>query len=69
MDFIEDYRLVNALLKGTTPDMDVYDAAVLSAVSELSEQSISRGGAPVPFPDFTRGMWKTQRTLEVMKKA
>jgi hypothetical protein len=69
MDFIEDYRLVNSLLKGTAPDMDVYDAAVLSAVTELSEVSISRGGEPVPFPDFTRGMWKTPRTLEVMKPA
>ncbi len=69
MDFIEDYRLVQALLQGRTPDMDVYDAAVLSAVSELSGQSISKSGEPVPFPDFTRGMWKTPRTLEVMKKA
>lgn len=69
MDFIEDYRLVNALLQGRTPDMDVYDAAVLSAVSELSEQSITGGGTAVPFPDFTRGMWKTTRTLEVMKKS
>jgi len=68
MDFIEDYRLVKSLLKGDPPDMDVYDAAVISAVSELSEASISRGGEPVPFPDFTRGMWKTPRTLEVMKK-
>jgi predicted dehydrogenase len=69
MDFIEDYRLVNWLLKGLPPDMDVYDAAVLSAVSELSGESISSGGTPVPFPDFTRGMWKTPRQLEVMKKA
>jgi predicted dehydrogenase len=68
MDFIEDYRLINSLLKGTPPDMDVYDAAVLSAVSELSERSIASGGERVPFPDFTRGMWKTPRELEVMKK-
>jgi len=68
MDFIEDYRLVKSLLNGLPPDMDVYDAAVLSAVSELSAQSIHRSGEPVPFPDFTRGMWKTPRQLEVMKK-
>ena len=68
MDFIEDYRLVNSLLNGLPPDMDVYDAAVLSAVSELSEQSINRAGESVPFLDFTRGMWKTPRQLEVMKK-
>jgi predicted dehydrogenase len=68
MDFIEDYRLVRGLLKGLPPDMDVYDAAVLSAVTELSEQSIAGDSKPVIFPDFTRGMWKKARELEVMKK-
>lgn len=67
MDFIEDYRLIDALLNGREPDMDVYDAAALSAVSELSERSISSGGEPQPFPDFTRGMWKQSRELQVMK--
>jgi len=67
MDYIEDYRLINALLKGTEPDMDVYDAAVISAVTELSERSIAKNGKPMPFPDFTRGMWKQPRELQVMK--
>ncbi|MEI7980755.1 MAG: Gfo/Idh/MocA family oxidoreductase [Bacteroidota bacterium] len=67
MDFIEDYRMINALLKGTEPDMDVYDGVVMSAVTALSEQSISRQGKPVKFPDFTRGMWKKPRELQVMK--
>ncbi|MCX6169380.1 MAG: Gfo/Idh/MocA family oxidoreductase [Ignavibacteriales bacterium] len=66
MDFIEDYRLVNALLKGVEPDMDVYDAAVISAVCELSEKSIKQKGMPQKFPDFTRGMWKKKRELMVM---
>jgi len=66
MDFIEDYRLVNALLKGTEPDMDVYDAVVMSAVTELSEKSIAKQGRPMTFPDFTRGMWKKPRSLQVM---
>jgi predicted dehydrogenase len=66
MDYLEDYRLVNALLNGLEPDMDVYDAAVLSAVSELSERSIAAGSWPVQFPDFTRGMWKNKRDLPVM---
>ena len=68
MDFIEDYRLINALLRGAEPDMDVYDAAVLSAVSELSARSIERNGEPMKFPDFTRGMWKTPRALHVNEK-
>lgn len=67
MDFIEDYRLIQALRLGVQPDMDVYDAAALSAVTELSEQSIAGNGKPQRFPDFTRGMWKAPRTLRVME--
>ncbi len=67
MDFIEDYRLINALLKGETPDMDVYDAVAMSVVTPLSELSIAREGKPVKFPDFTRGMWKKPRELPVMR--
>ena len=57
MDFMEDYRLVECLRRGEPTDMNVYDAAALSAVCELSEISVARGSAPVPFPDFTRGKW------------
>jgi hypothetical protein len=66
MDFIEDYRLVDALRNGRAPDMDVYDAAMMSAVVELSGRSIARGSEPMPFPDFTRGGWRRNRTLPVM---
>jgi predicted dehydrogenase len=66
MDFIEDYRLVDALRAGRPPDSDVYDAAMLSAVVELSGRSIARGGEPLRFPDFTRGGWRKQRRLQVM---
>ncbi len=69
MDFIEDYRLVQALMKGTEPDMDVYDAVLMSAVRVLSEKSIAREGKTYKFPDFTRGMWKTPRELQVMQMA
>jgi predicted dehydrogenase len=69
MDYIEDYRLVNALLKGVEPDMDVYDGVLMSAVRVLSEQSIAKGGKTLKFPDFTRGMWKKQRELMVMQPA
>jgi len=43
--------------KGPTP-IDVYDSAVMTAIVELSEMSIKKN-APVPFPDFTKGKWKT----------
>ena len=37
--------------------IDVYDGALWSAISELSERSVAGGGVPVVFPDFTRGQW------------
>lgn len=66
MDFIEDFRLVRALKEGLEPDMDVYDAAMMSAVTELSGSSMAQGGEPENFPDFTRGEWKEERVLPVM---
>ena len=67
MDYIEDYRLIEALLKGRPMDMDVYDAAAWSAVVEMSERSVAQRGRSIDFPDFTRGGWKQPRELEVMK--
>jgi hypothetical protein len=58
MDFMEDYRLIKCLREGLPLDMNVYDAAALSAVCELSEISVANGSAPVEFPDFTRGRWR-----------
>jgi len=63
MDFLEDFRLVDALRKGRYPDMDVYDAAAWSAVSELSERSVANRSRPADFPDFTRGKWKTNAPI------
>ncbi|MBN2288604.1 MAG: Gfo/Idh/MocA family oxidoreductase [Candidatus Glassbacteria bacterium] len=63
MDYLEDYRLVDALRTGRYPDMDVYDAAAWSAVSALSERSVAEKSRPVDFPDFTRGMWKTNSPI------
>jgi hypothetical protein len=45
--------------KGPTP-LDVYDSAVMTAIVELSGISIEKN-APVPFPDFTKGKWKTNK--------
>lgn len=50
-------RLIDLFNKGLPMDMDVYDATVLSVVTELTEISISNGGVSVEFPDFTRGRW------------
>ncbi len=48
-------------VKGPTP-IDVYDSAVMSAIVELSGLSIAKN-APVPFPDFTKGKWQTNRNF------
>jgi predicted dehydrogenase len=65
MDYIEDYRLVTALRKGISPDIDVYDSVAWSVIIPLSEQSIKNGSAPMKFPDFTRGAWAKPRALGV----
>jgi len=56
-----DYMVLNdffkAVKKNKPAPIDVYDAAAWSAISALSEMSISRGNTPVDFPDFTRGQW------------
>jgi hypothetical protein len=67
MDFIEDYRMIECLLKGLPMDMDVYDAAALSAVAGLSEQSVAKGGVPLDVPDFTRGAWKRRPPLGIVE--
>ena len=65
-DFLEDYRLIEALRNGTDPDYDVYDAVTWSAIAPLSEQSVAKRSAAVEFPDFTRGKWKTMPPVKIM---
>ena len=67
MDYIEDYRLIHCLRNGLPLDMTVYDAAAISAVSALSEKSVAAGGAPMKFPDFTRGKWQSYPKLEIVE--
>jgi hypothetical protein len=59
MDFVMAFRLIECMRQGAAPDIDVYDAAAWSAPGPLSELSVAKGGAPVKFPDFTRGGWQT----------
>ena len=67
MDFIEDYRLVQCLRAGEPMDMDVYDGAAWSAISELSERSIAQRSAPQDVPDFTRGAWRGRPPLGIVE--
>ena len=66
MDYIEDYRLIRSLRTGTPMDMDVYDAAALSSIAEVSEKSVTHNSAPENIPDFTRGMWKTIKPIGII---
>lgn len=59
IDFFVFRAFVEAVKNKTAPPIDVYDAAVWSSISPLSEMSITRGSSPVEIPDFTRGKWKT----------
>ena len=64
-DFLEDYRLVEALRSGVAPDFDVYDAATWSVIAVLSEQSVADRSRPVDVPDFTKGKWKSNPPINL----
>ena len=66
MDFMEIHRLIECLTSGTEPDMDVYDAAAWSAISDLSERSVAKRSQTIDVPDFTRGRWKKNRPLGII---
>ena len=67
MDYLEDYRLIKCLREGLPTDMNVYDAAALSAVVHLSQQSNAKRSASIDFPDFTRGRWQTMAPLGIVR--
>jgi len=53
MDFMMDWRLIDCLRNGLALDMNVYDAALWSAIGPLSEWSVAQRSSPVDVPDFT----------------
>ena len=63
IDYFVFRGFIEAVKRKTAPPIDVYDAAVWSAISPLSELSIARGNSPVEIPDFTRGKWKTNKRI------
>lgn len=66
-DYIELYRLIDALNMGRPVDYNVYDSVSLAAVRPLSRISIENGNRPVKFPEFTQGEWKKDRELPINK--
>lgn len=65
MDFLMDWRLIDCLRNGLPLDMDVYDAALWSAIAPLSEWSIANRSNSVDVPDFTAGAWKTNQPMDI----
>jgi len=65
MDFLEDWRLITCLVNGLPMDLDVYDAATWSCISELTEKSVAKRSKRMDVPDFTRGRWRSRPPLGI----
>ncbi|MCH7400276.1 Gfo/Idh/MocA family protein [Belliella kenyensis] len=65
MDFMMEWRLVDCLRNGLPLDQDVYDAALWSVISPLSEWSVLNRSNSIDVPDFTRGAWKTNIPIDI----
>jgi predicted dehydrogenase len=65
MDFLMDWRTIDCLRNGLPMDMDVYDAALWSAIAPLSEKSVASRSNSVDIPDFTSGSWKTNQPVDI----
>lgn len=62
MDWLVCRAFIESVKRGEETPIDAYDTVTWMAIAALSEQSIKLGGAPVEFPDFTGGKWRTERT-------
>lgn len=65
MDYLMLRDIYQRVLDGREMPMDVYDAATWMVITVLSENSISKGGAPVEVPDFTHGKWVMRESQDV----
>jgi len=66
MDFLMLFRIIECLRTGQALDQNLYEGCHWSAVGPLSEASVAQDGMPQPFPDFTRGNWKTTKPLGII---
>ena len=66
MDFLMRYRIIECLRNELPMDQNLYEGCFWSAVAPMSEASVSQGGMPQDFPDFTRGEWKNTLSLDVV---
>jgi len=61
-------QFINSVQSKTELPLSIYDSAVMSAIVELSGISIKKN-APVKFPDFTKGKWKTNGPYFALDKS
>ena len=64
MDFIMDWRLIDCLRNGLPLDQDVYDAALWSVITPLSEWSLANRSNSIDVPDFTCGSWSSNTPVD-----
>lgn len=65
MDFMMDWRLIDCLRNGLPLDQDVYDAALWSCITPMSEWSVANRSNSIDIPDFTAGNWKTNKPVPI----
>lgn len=66
MDWIMNYRVIEAIRLGQPLDQNLYEGVFWSTVGPLSEASVAQNGTSVAFPDFTRGNWKNTKPLPIV---
>lgn len=59
MDFLLDWRTIDCLRNGLTPDQNLYDAALWNLIFPLSELPVNNRSNSIKAPDFTAESWKT----------
>ena len=60
-DNLEVKQFIRSVREKAPLPIDIYDTATMCSVIPLSEDSISKGGAPVPCPDYTNGRWAQRK--------
>ena len=66
MDYIMLKHFIECIRDKKPMPIDVYDAVTWMSVTALSAQSIENGNVCVECPDFTRGKYKTRKTVDVL---
>ncbi len=67
MDFFVLNAFIESAKRNFAPPLDAYDAAAWSAITPLSERSITNNGEVQDFPDFTRAQWIKRQPYDWMK--